>query len=509
MHKSIRDFDAAVGGWRPGKGPCLASLSEMAYICDVRWVGIDAVSKGRPISVGRECRLTGGVTLGLCVVPMVCLYGALAPHLRAAPAQAASTPAAVSETEAAHVILPLPLRWDLWWADGLNYMRQGRRGPSRAEGGLPWIPGERVTLAGKVGAKVSLDAAAFDASAGQQEVADDRELRDARLYTSGYWEWFERTFYKLELGLVDRDFLWNETYLRWESVPVLDRVTIGYLDALVSMENAGAFGARMLMEKAAPIQAFAPATRLGLELNRAWLDRRVTGALGLSSAGQNDPFESGDATDDLVRISGRVTGVPHRREGGTTPSLLHLGASFSSVLAEESSIQYRTRPESHLAPMLVDTGELDAEQAITGGLEAAYVLGPFSVQAEALASRVLMETAAELDFSGLYGQASWFLTGESRPYNEREGGFARVAPRRPFAPGSGAWGAWELALRGSWLDLSDGPVDGGHMAIVTPGVNWHWTENLRVQANYGIADVSGGASPGDLDMVQVRLQLVF
>ena len=42
---------------------------------------------------------------------------------------------------------------------------------------------------------------------------------------------------------------------------------------------------------------------------------------------------------------------------------------------------------------------------------------------------------------------SWFLTGESRPYDRQNGCFSRVIPRKNFDWGQGGWGAWELAGR--------------------------------------------------------------
>jgi len=73
------------------------------------------------------------------------------------------------------------------------------------------------------------------------------------------------------------------------------------------------------------------------------------------------------------------------------------------------------------------------------GLEAALVMGPFSLQGEYIRVDVDTSTGTDPAFSGYYAYASWFLTGESRPY--AEGKFNRVK----------ADGAWELAVRFSSL----------------------------------------------------------
>ena len=45
-------------------------------------------------------------------------------------------------------------------------------------------------------------------------------------------------------------------------------------------------------------------------------------------------------------------------------------------------MRYRSRPESYLAPHLIDTGNIDASGSGGVGGEAAYVKGRFSVQGE-------------------------------------------------------------------------------------------------------------------------------
>ena len=63
-------------------------------------------------------------------------------------------------------------------------------------------------------------------------------------------------------------------------------------------------------------------------------------------------------------------------------------------------------------------------------------------------------------------------------------------------------GAWELDLRASFLDLNDGPVQGGKMDILMAGVNWHWNKHLKWLVNAGVAKVEAG----DVLIGQLRLQ---
>src|SRR6185295_7409221 len=104
------------------------------------------------------------------------------------------------------------------------------------------------------------------------------------------------------------------------------------------------------------------------------------------------------------------------------------------------------------------------------GLEAAVVLGPFSLTGEYSLASIDGDTGSPNDpnFSGYYLQASYFLTGESRGYKKAQGCF----------------GAWELAARISSLDLTDDGIDGGQLDDLSLGVNWYLNPNTRVMLDY-------------------------
>ena len=123
---------------------------------------------------------------------------------------------------------------------------------------------------------------------------------------------------------------------------------------------------------------------------------------------------------------------------------LHLGASTSLQRGANGQLQYRSRPESFLAPYVIDTGVIDADSATTVGAELSWNRGPYSAQAEVIASRVDSSTAGTLNFHGLYAQAGWFITGESRPYLRDDASLGRIRPRHDFEFGPDAgWGALE------------------------------------------------------------------
>jgi phosphate-selective porin OprO/OprP len=134
------------------------------------------------------------------------------------------------------------------------------------------------------------------------------------------------------------------------------------------------------------------------------------------------------------------------------------------------------------------------------------VLGPFSMQGEYIGVNVDRDAAESAVLQGFYVYASWFLTGESRPYDVACGEFVRLKPSNAF--GEGGVGAWELALRYSELDLND-EVRGGVEKNVTAGMNWYVNSAVRVMFNYVRATSETDNGDVDVDIAQVRAQVDF
>ena len=132
----------------------------------------------------------------------------------------------------------------------------------------------------------------------------------------------------------------------------------------------------------------------------------------------------------------------------------------------------------------MDTGKFPGvDSTLKADAELAGVYGSFSLQSEYMHAFVRRKVAPDLDFSGWYLYGSWFPTGESRPYNLKTGSFGRIHPLH-------AWGAWELGLRFSSLNLSDRDIRGGQENDYTIGLNWYINPYIRFMANYILADVT-------------------
>ncbi len=128
---------------------------------------------------------------------------------------------------------------------------------------------------------------------------------------------------------------------------------------------------------------------------------------------------------------------------------------------------------------MVDTGLIPSEAVNLFNLEAAGVLGPLHWQNEITWASVDQIGGPPLLFSGGYSQVGWFLTGESRPYDRKAGVFTTVTPKESVF--EGGLGAWELAVRGTFLNLNSENIQGGRLNSAAFALNWYLNQNLSLK----------------------------
>ncbi len=352
----------------------------------------------------------------------------------------------------------------------------------------------------KLGGRLQIDTAFFDAESELEDATGDftdgTEFRRARLYLGGtiYEVWEFSAEYDFAGGDVD----FARVYIGHNDVPFFHRVLVGHREEPLGLEILTSNKYITFMERGLN-SALEPFFNTGVMFIRPVMGSR--GSLYAGIYRESDSYGN-ETSGDGYNSTARLTLLPMYENKGK--QLVHLGVAGSYRDAADGVVRYRSRPTSHLAPYVVDTDELEADDSVIGALEAACVFGPLSAQAEYTMSEVDSESNGDPSFSGWYGMVSWFLTGESRTYSTGEGVFTRTVPDHPLEEGGP--GAWEVAARYSELDLSDGQVSGGEMSDTTLALNWYPNANIRWMLNYGYADVEDA---GSAHIVQARVQIDF
>jgi hypothetical protein len=83
---------------------------------------------------------------------------------------------------------------------------------------------------------------------------------------------------------------------------------------------------------------------------------------------------------------------------------------------------------------------------------------------------------------GAYVSLSHVPTGAHRLYDRSVGVFDGAIPTHNFSWADGTWGAFEMALRLSALDLNDGALAGGRQRDLTAALNWTLHPRTRLMS---------------------------
>jgi phosphate-selective porin OprO/OprP len=280
----------------------------------------------------------------------------------------------------------------------------------------------------------------------------------------------------------------KDAYLSMNEIPYIGRWRIGNFFVQFSLEQVTNDTNNIFLERSIPTQGiFAADREVGMAIYNATEDKNATWAFGTFFDSISEGLKERIDDNQGIRVSGRVTWLPYYDEPSNGRYLIHTGAGFIYTDDQDNRVRFRARPQIHEGPRLIDSGALDADDYITGNVELATVWGPFSVQSELFASNVNLNVGDSVTVYGAYVYGSYFLTGENRIY-ERFGQhgaqFGRNVPNSNFfaVPGCCGPGAWELKARWSYLDLDS--VNSGQYNDLTVGLNWYWTERVRVMFDW-------------------------
>ena len=317
--------------------------------------------------------------------------------------------------------------------------------------------------------------------------------------------------YKIEMEFAGgNDTEYRDVYLGFDDLPVLRRLQIGNQKRPYGLDHLNSSRYNVFLERPFIIEAFnQDARRLGIASYGHSADEFWNWRYGVYNM-RLIQDEAGHFNDHYqLELAGRLAATVWYDEDNEGRNYAHLAMSgtlaYPNGLApnngtQTNEAQFRHRPEARSTARWIDTGRIEGADSYTlNGIEGVLNLGRMQLVGEY--QNVWMQRSAgfgpNLHFHGGYAYVSYFLTGEYMPWNRKTGILARVKPKHNFflvhrdcceepdedAPEPG-WGAWQVAARMSYGDLSDRDILGGRGTALTLGLNWWWNANARVQFNY-------------------------
>lgn len=314
----------------------------------------------------------------------------------------------------------------------------------------------------------------------------------------------ENVHYKIEMEFAGANRTeYRDAYLGFTELPVLQTVLIGNQKRPYGLDYLNSAKYNVFIERPFVIEGFNPVVRrlgvcsYGVSEDEAWNWRY--GVFNREST-SNDAGYIGDHYQ--AEVAGRMANTLWYDEcsGGRGYAHWAIAGSYGhpdgtpSPGAAANTAQFNTRPEARTSSNWLNT------QAIAGadgcellGLEGVVNVGALQIVGEYQNLWTEREAGfgSDLHFHGGYLYAAYFLTGEHTPWERRTGTLSRVRPFENFflvntcdSGVQGGWGAWQVAVRYSYADFSDGDVLGGVGEAVTLGVNWWWNPYARMQFNY-------------------------
>ena len=253
------------------------------------------------------------------------------------------------------------------------------------------------------------------------------------------------------------------------------------------------------MERSPAMDAFIPILADGVRYIGYFPGPRINFSLGwfTDTLTEDEKFASYD-----TQVAARLVWVPILSD--EDGEVLHVAVMVRDGEPDEGMLQVRSRPELNLAPYFVDTGKFAADHVRGTGVEAYYRKGPWLFGGEYDWQVVSPVVGGDVLFHAGDAVATWLITGETRAYRTRDALFAPVSPRKTVFEGGG--GAWEAVLRVSYTDFDSGAFHGGKFWRLTPMVNWHMSDNVRLEFVYGYGVLDRFDLKGTTQFFQSRMR---
>ncbi|MDH7453887.1 porin [Luteimonas composti] len=278
---------------------------------------------------------------------------------------------------------------------------------------------------------------------------------------------------------------------------------VGKTTLPVGLERLQSSASLGFAERGLPSE-IAPNRDIGVQLQGTGANAKLGYVLGVYNGAVDGRDAPGTNPDDEFEVAGRLFFEPWKGSDSALAGLgFGVGASTGDKQGGGNSFlpRYRTPGQATFFGYRASAAA-DGTHA-RWSPQAYWYAGPVGLLGEYIrSSQDVVDTAsgarAALDNSAWQVLGSWVLTGEKAAYRG-------VKPNRPFSPGQGGWGAFELTGRYGRLDIDDAAFPlyadpssaAARITAWTIGLNWYLTGSLKLVANYAQADFEGGAADGD------------
>jgi phosphate-selective porin OprO/OprP len=337
----------------------------------------------------------------------------------------------------------------------------------------------------------------------------------------------DNMFYKYEgefAGGVASSY--RDVYLGFDNLPHLNTLIIGNQKRPYGLDHINSSNHNVFIERPFVVEAFnQDARRLGIASYGVSKDEKYNWRYGVWHEELTQDLFGWIGDHYQLEGAARLATTPWYDESSGGRGYAHFAISGSvgypdGLNEARNAAQYRTRPEARSTRRWLDTGTIaGADTNMLIGLESVINIGSFQFVAEYLRTNVdrLDAFGPDLEFDGGYFYVAYFLTGEHMPWNRETGALGRPIPHENFfsvrdcdCQTQRGLGAWQIAARYSWCDLTDENIIGGEGDSLTIGLNWLWNPNARMQFNWIIGDIDrfpeGG---GDYQILGARFMVDF
>lgn len=299
---------------------------------------------------------------------------------------------------------------------------------------------------------------------------DGPNIPRARFFVFGKkWDWFYIFSYDAAEERI------RNAFLRYEEYPHF-HILIGQYQIPYSFSGSKSRDQFNFLENGLPPLAFNPGFRTALQ-GRLLLDP-ITFTYGVVGPQINNTLQGMNVKGRVpLAYSGRLTFVPIHKD------LKVVQFGMSNIFQKPDSLQqfrFRAYPEvqTYNNHFLVNTGVMPQCDNFWGQEYETFIqYKSFYCDTEFYKVHVNRQIQ-DVDFHGYFATVDYFLTGEHYVYNFENG---TVEGLRKILHD---YGAWELTMRYSNVDLLDADIEGGREANIALGINWYPNMNLKFMLDF-------------------------